>query len=119
MITEALTFACGKSFSDWKNSYRVHFDSNGGYNDVETARANPPPGYDIDRWNQVVDHFLTDAYIRRSDTNKRNRSKQKYPSFHGSKSFSARRFEVGIIIVSKVKGIGILLIVLFLLTGEE
>ncbi|KAK1421741.1 hypothetical protein QVD17_24331 [Tagetes erecta] len=93
MIMSALKFECRRSFSEWKSSYKTHFDSQGGYDDVETARAKPPSGYDIDRWNQVVDHFLSDEYKNRSEINKKNRSKQKYTSFHGSKSFSSRRFE--------------------------
>ncbi|KAL8267741.1 hypothetical protein R6Q59_001539 [Mikania micrantha] len=47
---------------------------------------------DQEAWEQLIDElFLDPDFRKRSEKNKSNRSKQRYTSFHGSKSYAQRR----------------------------
>ncbi|KAL8260947.1 hypothetical protein R6Q59_024996 [Mikania micrantha] len=51
---------------------------------------------DQEAWEQLIDElFLDPDFRKRSKKNKSNRSKQRYTSFHGSKSYAQRRHMEG------------------------
>ncbi|KAL8201360.1 hypothetical protein R6Q57_012699 [Mikania cordata] len=44
-------------------------------------------------WVELIDKlYKSDAYMKRSEKNKANRSKQRYPTYHGSESYSQKRW---------------------------
>ncbi|KAL8239041.1 hypothetical protein R6Q59_015608 [Mikania micrantha] len=62
------------------------------YEDVEKARTKPPEEVDQQAWEQLINQlFLNPDFRKRSEKNKLNKSKQRYTSFHGSKSYAQRR----------------------------
>ncbi|KAL8258720.1 hypothetical protein R6Q59_026673 [Mikania micrantha] len=66
------------------------------YEDVEKARTKPPEELDQQAWEQLINQlFLNPDFRKRSEKNKLNRSKQRYTSFHGSKSYAQRRHMEG------------------------
>ncbi|KAL8241772.1 hypothetical protein R6Q59_012074 [Mikania micrantha] len=83
---------CQRAYKDRKQEFKKHFDSVGGYEDVEKARTKPPEELDRHAWEQLINQlFLNPDFRKRSEKNKLNRSKQRYTSFHGSKSYAQRR----------------------------
>ncbi|KAL8267227.1 hypothetical protein R6Q59_004571 [Mikania micrantha] len=67
-----------------------------GYEDVGKARTKPPEELDQQAWEQLINQlFLNPDFRKRSEKNKLNRSKQRYTSFHGSKSYAQRRHMKG------------------------
>ncbi|KAI3712093.1 hypothetical protein L1987_70642 [Smallanthus sonchifolius] len=91
-----ITAECQRAYKDRKGEMKVHFDENGGYDDVEAARSNPPQDVDQETWDILINQlFLSAGYKNRSEKNKQNRAKQRYPSFHGSKSYAQRRHMEG------------------------
>ncbi|KAI3741670.1 hypothetical protein L1987_59344 [Smallanthus sonchifolius] len=84
------------AYKDHKNVLKGHFLENGGYDDVEAAMNNPPEDLDQESWQTLINELFLDAsYKNRATKNKQNRSKQRYPSYHGSKSYAQRRHMEG------------------------
>ncbi|KAJ0502765.1 putative transposase, Ptta/En/Spm, plant [Helianthus annuus] len=84
---------CQSRYSSRKNKLHDHFQTVGGTKDVDRAKSCPPENYDSQKWVDLIDILFTDpAYIRRSNANKENRKKQRYPSYHGSQSYAQRRY---------------------------
>ncbi|KAI3711783.1 hypothetical protein L1987_70329 [Smallanthus sonchifolius] len=91
-----ITAECQRAYKDHKRVLKVHFEENGGYNDVGAALNNPPEDVDQETWETLINELFLDAsYKNRSTKNKQNRSQQRYPSYHGSKSYSQRRHMEG------------------------
>ncbi|KAI3730858.1 hypothetical protein L1987_62037 [Smallanthus sonchifolius] len=91
-----ITAECQRSYKDHKNVLKGHFLENGGYDDVEAAMNNPPEDLDQESWQTLINELFLDAsYKNRATKNKQNRSKQRYPSYHGSKSYVQRRHMEG------------------------
>ncbi|KAL8251367.1 hypothetical protein R6Q59_035060 [Mikania micrantha] len=83
---------CQRAYKDRKQELKKHFDTVGGYNDVEKERTKPLDELDHQAWEQLINQlFLNPDFRKRSKKNKLNRSKQRYTSFHGSKSYAQRR----------------------------
>ncbi|KAL8262463.1 hypothetical protein R6Q59_023812 [Mikania micrantha] len=92
---------CARSYKDRKQKAKNHFLANGGYENIEKAKNSPPEYMNQSEWVELIDKlFKSDAYMKRSEKNKANRSKQRYPSYHGSESYSQKRW-------TKVKGVDI------------
>ncbi|KAL8248461.1 hypothetical protein R6Q59_005329 [Mikania micrantha] len=84
---------CARSYKDRKQKAKKHFLANGGYENIEKAKNFPPEYMNQSEWVELIDKlFKSDAYMKRSEKNKANRSKQRYPSFHGSESYSQKRW---------------------------
>ncbi|KAL8224220.1 hypothetical protein R6Q57_019695 [Mikania cordata] len=79
---------------DRKTKLKKNFDKEGGYDNTERAKQNPPKGMDSEAWVQVIDGlFTTSTYKNRSLKNTANRSKQLYGSYHGTQSYAQRRYD--------------------------
>lgn len=80
---------CQRRYTSRKSKFKIHFEENGGYDDVETAKKCPPENYDVGKWVKLIDDlFMDPKYRLRCKANKNNRAKQRYPSFQGSQSFA-------------------------------
>ncbi|KAL8214144.1 hypothetical protein R6Q57_003593 [Mikania cordata] len=87
---------CQRAYKDRKHEFKKHFDSVGGYEDIEKARTKTPEELDQQAWEQLINQlFLNQDFRKRSEKNKLNRSKQRYTSFHGSKSYAQRHHTEG------------------------
>ncbi|KAL8233673.1 hypothetical protein R6Q59_019773 [Mikania micrantha] len=76
---------CANRYKDRKTKLKKHFDKEGGYDDTERAKHNPPKGMDTKAWVRVIDGLFTiSTYNTRSLKNIANRSKQLYGSYHGT-----------------------------------
>ncbi|KAD5960187.1 hypothetical protein E3N88_11659 [Mikania micrantha] len=83
---------CQRAYKDRKQEFKKYFDKVGGYGDIVKAKGKPPEHMDQEAWEQLIDElFLDPDFRKRSEKNKSNRSKQRYTSFHGSKSYAQRR----------------------------
>ncbi|KAL8256421.1 hypothetical protein R6Q59_031488 [Mikania micrantha] len=84
---------CARSYKDRKQKAKKHFLANGGYKNIEKAKNSPPEYRDESKWVHLIDKmFKSDAYMKRSEINKGNRSKQGYPSYYGSESYIQKRW---------------------------
>ncbi|KAI3826167.1 hypothetical protein L1987_00212 [Smallanthus sonchifolius] len=91
-----ITAECQMAYKDHKRELKVHFEENGGYDDVKATMNNPPEDLDQETWETLINElFLYMSYKNSSENNKQNRSQQRYPSYHGSKSYAQRRHMVG------------------------
>ncbi|KAL8214016.1 hypothetical protein R6Q57_003465, partial [Mikania cordata] len=87
---------CQRAYKDRKQEFKNHFDSVGGYEDVEKARTKPLEELNQQAWEQLINQlFLNPDFRKRSEKNKLNRFKQRYTSFDGSKSYAQRRHMEG------------------------
>ncbi|KAL8231424.1 hypothetical protein R6Q57_001202 [Mikania cordata] len=85
---------CANRYKDWKTKIKKHFDKEGGYDNTEGAKHNPPKGMESEAWAQVIDGlFTTSTYKNRSLKNTANISKQLYGSYHGTQSYAQRRYD--------------------------
>ncbi|KAJ9542126.1 hypothetical protein OSB04_028632 [Centaurea solstitialis] len=85
---EGVEFVISRLYRNRKNDFKEVFLEKGGYDDLETARANPPDEMSGENWNKVIDFFCTDKHKRRSDQNKVNKAKQVVPNRGGTSSYS-------------------------------
>ncbi|KAK1416898.1 hypothetical protein QVD17_26017 [Tagetes erecta] len=93
-IARGINAECQAKYSGRKSELKCHFDDVGGYDDVETALQCPPDGMDPAAWAELLHRlFLTEDFRKRSEANKKNRAKQRYPSRHGSKAYACSRRE--------------------------
>ncbi|KAL8228409.1 hypothetical protein R6Q57_015993 [Mikania cordata] len=74
-----------RAYKDRKQLFKKYFDMVGGYKDVEIGKSIPLDEMDQEAWEQ----------LKRSEKKKSNRSKQRYTSFHESKSHSQRQHMEG------------------------
>ncbi|KAD5317344.1 hypothetical protein E3N88_17290 [Mikania micrantha] len=85
---------CANRYKDRKTKLKKHFDKEGGYENTERAKQNPPKGMGPEEWVQIIDGlFTTSTYKNRSLKNTTNRSKQLYGSYHGTQSYAQRRYD--------------------------
>ncbi|KAL8196823.1 hypothetical protein R6Q57_024477 [Mikania cordata] len=85
---------CANRYKDRKTKLKKHFDKEGGYDNTTRVKQNPPKGMDPEEWVQVIDGlFTTSTYKNRSLKNTTNRSKQLYGSYHGTQSYTQRRYD--------------------------
>ncbi|MFS8000936.1 hypothetical protein Hanom_Chr13g01184421 [Helianthus anomalus] len=82
-----------KRYSDRKNYAKREFRENGGYNDVESARAHHPKDMPYENRLRTIDHFLDPKYIARSEANTRVRQLQKFPNRGGTSSYSSTAYK--------------------------
>ncbi|KAM0020836.1 putative transposase, Ptta/En/Spm, plant [Helianthus debilis subsp. tardiflorus] len=85
-----------KRYSDRKNDAKEEFRDNGGYNDLERARAHHPKDMPYENWLKTIDHFLDPKYIARSEANTRVRQLQKFPNRGGTSSYSSTAYKHGL-----------------------
>ncbi|KAJ9543916.1 hypothetical protein OSB04_023623, partial [Centaurea solstitialis] len=85
---EGVEIVVSRLYRNRKSDFKELFLEKGGYDDVETARANPPDEMSGENWNKVIDFFCTDKLKRRSDQNKVNKAKQVVPNRGGTSSYS-------------------------------
>lgn len=85
---------CKERWKDRKSTMKKHFDKHGGYDDLESARANPHDSHTPEAWNKLIDELFMDPVFRaRSAQNSENRGKQRYPSTGGSRSYAQTRYK--------------------------
>ncbi|KAL8231405.1 hypothetical protein R6Q57_001183 [Mikania cordata] len=93
-IQAAITNECCIAYARKKSKLKKHFIKHGGYDDVEATINCPPPDYDVSNYHRAIDElFTTDESKKRSEKNKINRSKHRYPSYHGSESYKQKRWK--------------------------
>ena len=80
-------------YKDRKGRKKKYFDEHGGYDDIETARKNPPEIMNNESWQKLVDLFTTPQFMAHSKENAANKARQKYPSLHGSTSYDSAQFK--------------------------
>ncbi|KAL8217865.1 hypothetical protein R6Q57_021238 [Mikania cordata] len=77
-----------RSYKDRKQKEKKHFLANGVYENIEKAKNSLLEYMNQSEWVELIDNlFKYDAYMKRFEKNKANRSKQRYPSYHGSESY--------------------------------
>ncbi|KAL8205397.1 hypothetical protein R6Q57_008948 [Mikania cordata] len=84
---------CARSYKDRKQKEKKHFLANGGYENIEKEKNSPPEYMNQSEWVQLIDKlFKYDAYMKRYEKNNANKAKQRYPSYHGSESYSQKQW---------------------------
>ncbi|MFS8009576.1 hypothetical protein Hanom_Chr14g01286591 [Helianthus anomalus] len=67
----------------------------GGYKDVEIAKNNNSDdfSFELERWIEIIDQLYQDPGYKNQceKTNKQNRSKRHYTSYHGTQSYAQKR----------------------------
>ena len=87
LIREGMNHLCSERYSDRKRRFKNKwFVERQGFDHAEEIRRFPPPNTSSEEWNKHVDYTLNEENRKRSTINQENRSKQKYPSLHGSRS---------------------------------
>ena len=95
MIRLGLDRMCAERYSDRKCAFKNKwFIEREGFDHPQEIRQFPPPNMEIEELNKNVDFILNESNIERSNANKVNRRKQKYPSLHGSRSYAAIRHDL-------------------------
>lgn len=88
-LKEGLDFVIGARYRGRKSELKVHFLDEGGYEDVEKARANPPEGMSAENWSKAINYYTSEKHIRRSNQNKINKAKQVVTNRGGTSSLSS------------------------------
>nr|XP_043636322.1 uncharacterized protein LOC122607418 isoform X2 [Erigeron canadensis] len=70
------------------------FTKRGGPEAVQEIRAQPPPHMDIEEWGRLVNCYMSEGALHRSEVNSGNRALQQYIGTHGRKSFAEIRHDV-------------------------
>lgn len=84
---------CARRYADNKWKLHDYFKKQGGRNNVARARRNPPSRLTLETWNQLIDVFLNQKWQDGSNKNSDNRKKQRFSSFHGTRSYINTRFK--------------------------
>ncbi|KAI3499160.1 hypothetical protein L1887_34953 [Cichorium endivia] len=93
-VVHGIEADCANAYKRRKHDLKVHFDEQGGYADIERARAHPPPTQTPRAWGKVIDKlFSTDKYKARSHSNKGNRELLPYTSSHGTEPYAQKRYK--------------------------
>ena len=93
-INEGIDRYCGRRYSDRKSKLHEHFNKQGGPNNVDRARRNPPPSLNLVDWNKLIDDvFMDSKWQDRSKKNSKNRKNYPFPSYHGTQSYVNARFK--------------------------
>ncbi|KAL4579492.1 hypothetical protein LXL04_015641 [Taraxacum kok-saghyz] len=93
-INEGINRYCGRRYLNRKSKLHDHFKTQGGPDDVDRARRNPPPSLRPVDWNKLIDDvFLDSNWQDRSMQNSNNRKNQPFFSFHGTQSYVNARFK--------------------------
>ncbi|CAL1388008.1 unnamed protein product [Linum trigynum] len=77
-----------KRFINYKYAMHAHY-----LKDPQTARTDPPVDMNIEDWHMLCDHFESENFLKRSQINKANKSKQVYAHTSGAKSLDQRIYE--------------------------
>ena len=88
-LREGLEYMISARYRGRKTKAKEHFVKTGGYEDVNSARANPPAGMSENSWNKTVDFFMSEKHVHRSTQNKVNRGKQIIKNRGGTSSYSS------------------------------
>ena len=92
-IKAGIDFECARAYRDRKYDMHRWFNKNGGLNDLQTSRSNPPDNMDVQKWHTVIDTlWSTPKHIRQSEENAKNRAKHRYSSSHGSSSYAQQLY---------------------------
>ncbi|KAL4554160.1 hypothetical protein LXL04_039722 [Taraxacum kok-saghyz] len=76
-INEGINRYCGRRYSNRKSKLHDHFKTQGGPNNVDRARRNPPPSLRPVDWNKLIDDVFMDSnWQDRSKQNSNNRKNQ-------------------------------------------
>ncbi|CAI9261329.1 unnamed protein product [Lactuca saligna] len=93
-MIQGINSDCASCYKRRKWKLKEHFDTVGGYKDVDFVERNPPRLQSEKVWGKVIDKHYTNAkWKRKSVQNSDNRGKQLYPSSHGSEPYSQKRFK--------------------------
>ena len=91
-MTSTVFKEMAERYRDRKTKRHDHFkEFYDGPADYEDALANPADSCTPEQWKQIVDLFLSEKFIARSEKNKANRKKMSYASTQGTKSLAAKR----------------------------
>ncbi|KAJ0453287.1 hypothetical protein HanHA300_Chr15g0588691 [Helianthus annuus] len=85
-----------KRYSGRKNDAKKEFLTNGGFDDVERARAYHPKDMPYENWLKTVDHFLDPINIARCEANTIVRQRQQFPNHGGATSYSSTAYKHGL-----------------------
>lgn len=85
---------CASSYKRRKGKLKEHFDTVGGYKDVDFVKRNPPRTQSEKEWGKVIDKlYKNEKWKGKSVQNSENRGKQLYPSSHGSETLFPKTVE--------------------------
>ncbi|XP_035845418.1 uncharacterized protein LOC110934152 [Helianthus annuus] len=82
-----------KRYSDRKHEARQLFDSQGGYDDLERARAYHPVDMPYENWLRTIEGFRQEKYIKKSKACKQVREKQQFPYRGGTSSYGSTAYK--------------------------
>ncbi|KAM0051062.1 hypothetical protein Hdeb2414_s0007g00230991 [Helianthus debilis subsp. tardiflorus] len=82
-----------KRYSDRKHDAKKIFMREGGYDNVERARAFHPDDMRYDNWLRTIEGFLDGEYIKRSGANKQVPGKQLFPFRGGTWSYGSTTYK--------------------------
>ncbi|KAM0052769.1 hypothetical protein Hdeb2414_s0007g00252201 [Helianthus debilis subsp. tardiflorus] len=81
-----------KRYSDRKYEARQLFDSQGGYDDLERARAYHPVDMPYENWLRTIE-FRQEKYIKKSKANRQVCEKQQFPYYGGTSSYDSTAYK--------------------------
>ncbi|MFS7917336.1 hypothetical protein Hanom_Chr03g00187841 [Helianthus anomalus] len=82
-----------KRYTDRKYEARQLFDSQGGYDDLERARAYHPADMPYENWLRTIEGFRQEKYIKKGKANKLVRDKQQFPYRGGTSSYGSTAYK--------------------------
>ncbi|KAJ0804542.1 hypothetical protein HanPI659440_Chr02g0039231 [Helianthus annuus] len=92
-LTGGIRTVLMKRYSNRKYEAKKLFKSQGGYNDIERARAYHPADMPYDNWLRTIEGFRDAKYIKRSEANKQVREKQQFPYRGGTSSYGSTAYK--------------------------
>lgn len=91
-LNTAIMNLCGKYYRDKKNKFKTKwFTKRQGMDHPDEIRDFPPPGMTVEEWNNNVNYITDEKNLTKAERNKINRSKMRYASLHGGRSYAQIR----------------------------
>lgn len=97
-LKEDLEYMISCRYRGYKSESKKYFLDVGGYEDVETARANTPFGMSEENWNKSVTFFTSEKHKKRSRRNKANRANQVVKNRGGTSSYSNACYKKNVLV---------------------
>ncbi|MFS7914236.1 hypothetical protein Hanom_Chr02g00151031 [Helianthus anomalus] len=95
-LTGGMKHVLMKRYSGCKHDAKEEFLDNGGYDDIERARAYHPVDMSYENWQRTIDHFLDPKYIAKCEANAKVRQRQLFPNCGDKTSYSSTTYKRGL-----------------------
>ncbi|KAJ0605236.1 hypothetical protein HanHA300_Chr02g0060711 [Helianthus annuus] len=95
-LTGGMKHVLMKRYSGRKHDAKEEFLDNGGYDDIERARAYHPVDMSYENWQRTIDHFLDPKYIARCEANAKVLQRQLFLNRGGTTSYNSTAYKHGL-----------------------